>query len=54
MRRRSNAGLELRRLRITNRAYILYEGRIWLEGTSEQLATDPEARRLYLGDQFSL
>ena len=41
-------------LRTTDRAYILYEGRILLSGTSRQLAEDPEARRIYLGEGFEL
>jgi lipopolysaccharide export system ATP-binding protein len=41
-------------LSITSRAYIMYQGRILVEGTSEMLATDPQARRFYLGDKFSL
>ena len=41
-------------LRVTNRAYIMYQGRILVEGTSEELTTDPQARRFYLGEQFSL
>ena len=41
-------------LRITDRAYIMYEGRILLQGTAEQLANDPEARKIYLGERFSL
>ena len=41
-------------LRITDRAYIMYEGRILLQGTAEELANDPEARKIYLGDRFSL
>jgi lipopolysaccharide export system ATP-binding protein len=41
-------------LSITNRAYIMYQGRILVEGTSEMLATDPQARRFYLGEKFSL
>jgi len=41
-------------LRITDRAYIMYEGRILLQGTAEALANDPEARKHYLGDRFSL
>jgi lipopolysaccharide export system ATP-binding protein len=41
-------------LRITDRAYIMFEGRILLQGTAEALANDPEARRHYLGDRFSL
>ncbi len=41
-------------LRITDRAYIMYEGQIIKDGTSEFLANDPEARKLYLGQNFTL
>lgn len=41
-------------LRTTDRAYILYEGKILLSGTSDELARDPMARRIYLGEQFVL
>jgi len=41
-------------LRTTDRAYILYEGKILLSGTSDELARDPMARRIYLGEQFEL
>ena len=41
-------------LSITDRAYLMYEGRILKEGTAESLANDEEARRLYLGSQFEL
>jgi len=41
-------------LRVTSRAYIMYQGKILVEGTSDELATDPQARRFYLGEQFSL
>ena len=41
-------------LRTTDRAYILYEGRILLSGTSRELAEAPEARRIYLGEEFEL
>ena len=41
-------------LRITDRAYIMYEGRILIHGTSEQLANDPRAREIYLGQRFTL
>jgi lipopolysaccharide export system ATP-binding protein len=41
-------------LRITDRAYIMYEGRILLQGTAEELANDPDARKHYLGERFSL
>jgi lipopolysaccharide export system ATP-binding protein len=41
-------------LSITERAYLLYEGRILKAGTAEELANDPEVRRLYLGQNFEL
>jgi lipopolysaccharide export system ATP-binding protein len=41
-------------LRITDRAYIMYEGRILMHGSAEQLAGDPRARQIYLGERFSL
>ncbi|MGH9586345.1 MAG: LPS export ABC transporter ATP-binding protein [Acidobacteriaceae bacterium] len=41
-------------LSVTDRAYIINEGRIFAAGTPEQLANDPEVRRLYLGEGFSL
>ena len=41
-------------LTITDRAYIMFDGRIHLEGTSEELVSDPQARKLYLGEDFRL
>jgi lipopolysaccharide export system ATP-binding protein len=41
-------------LSVTDRAYIIDEGRIFRQGTPEQLATDVEVRRVYLGESFSL
>jgi lipopolysaccharide export system ATP-binding protein len=41
-------------LAITDRAYLMFEGRILKEGSADQLAEDEEARRLYLGSQFRL
>lgn len=41
-------------LSITDRAYLLYEGTVLKSGTTEYLANDPEARKLYLGDKFRL
>src|SRR5213079_224497 len=38
----------------TDRAYIINEGRIFRTGTPEQLGGDPEVRRVYLGESFSL
>jgi len=39
-------------LEITDRSYILHEGRIILSGTSEILVKDPKARQVYLGERF--
>lgn len=41
-------------LAITDRAYLMFEGKILREGTAEQLAEDEEAKKLYLGRQFKL
>jgi lipopolysaccharide export system ATP-binding protein len=41
-------------LAITDRAYLMFEGRILKEGTATSLAEDEEAKRLYLGKQFKL
>ena len=41
-------------LSITNRSYLMFEGRILKSGTSEFLANDEDARRLYLGEAFKL
>ena len=41
-------------LRITDRASIMYEGRILVEGSAAYLTTHPEARKFYLGDRFAL
>jgi lipopolysaccharide export system ATP-binding protein len=41
-------------LATTNRAYIMFEGRVLIEGSAEHLAQDEEARRIYLGKSFSL
>jgi len=41
-------------LSITDRAYLLFEGKILKAGTAEFLASDPEARKLYLGETFRL
>lgn len=39
-------------LRITDRAYLLFEGRILFQGTSEELAENPIVREKYLGRNF--
>jgi len=41
-------------LSITDRSYLLFDGKILKSGTSESLANDEEARRLYLGEKFTL
>lgn len=41
-------------LAITDRAYLMFEGKILREGTTEELAVDEEAKKLYLGRQFKL
>lgn len=41
-------------LRVTHRAYIINGGRIFRAGTPEALSRDPEVRRVYLGENFSL
>ncbi|NJB66712.1 lipopolysaccharide export system ATP-binding protein [Desulfobaculum xiamenense] len=41
-------------LRICDRAYLVYEGRIILSGTPDEICADPKARRVYLGESFSL
>ncbi|MEM6398418.1 MAG: LPS export ABC transporter ATP-binding protein [Bacteroidota bacterium] len=41
-------------LNITDRAYLMSEGAIFLDGTAEELAANEEARRVYLGKDFEL
>ena len=41
-------------LSICDRAYLLIEGKIYKHGTAEELATDEQVRRLYLGRNFEL
>lgn len=41
-------------LSITDHAYLLFEGQVLKQGDSEFLANDPEARKLYLGEDFRL
>jgi lipopolysaccharide export system ATP-binding protein len=41
-------------LAITDRAYILHDGRILVSGTASEIASDPKAREIYLGERFSL
>jgi lipopolysaccharide export system ATP-binding protein len=41
-------------LEIVDRAYILYEGAVLMEGKPEDIVSDEEVRRVYLGDRFQL
>jgi lipopolysaccharide export system ATP-binding protein len=41
-------------LRVTDRAYIINRGRIFRSGTPEELGSDAEVRKVYLGDNFQL
>ncbi len=41
-------------LSITDRSYLLFEGKVEVSGTSEFLASDPKAREIYLGERFTL
>ena len=41
-------------LSITDRSYLLYDGKVLFSGTSNELSEDEEARRLYLGDKFKM
>lgn len=41
-------------LSITDRAYLLYEGRVLKNGTAEELAADPMVKKVYLGSNFEL
>jgi len=41
-------------LSITDRTYLLYEGRIIISGTAQELADDEQVRRVYLGQNFEL
>ena len=41
-------------LSITDRAYLLYDGKVLKHGTIDELSEDEEVRRLYLGSKFSM
>ena len=41
-------------LSITDRAYLIAEGRILISGTADDLINDPAARKIYLGEQFKM
>jgi lipopolysaccharide export system ATP-binding protein len=41
-------------LSITDRAYLVADGKILISGTAQDLINDPEARKIYLGEKFSM
>src|SRR6187455_1866429 len=41
-------------LSITDRAYLMVEGKLFKDGTAEELASDPQVRKVYLGQNFEL
>ncbi|GAB1401502.1 LPS export ABC transporter ATP-binding protein [Elusimicrobiota bacterium] len=41
-------------LEIIDRAYIIYDGRILLEGSAQDLINSPEAKKVYLGENFKM
>ena len=41
-------------LKIVDRAYILHEGRVLMEGAPDEIVADADVRRVYLGERFSL
>lgn len=41
-------------LSITDRSYLLFEGKVLKSGTSEELADDEQVRKVYLGENFEL
>jgi lipopolysaccharide export system ATP-binding protein len=41
-------------LKIVNRAYIIYEGKIIVHGSSLELINDENAKKLYLGERFNM
>jgi len=41
-------------LSITDRSYIMFEGRILISGSSDELINNPKARKIYLGEKFTM
>ena len=41
-------------LKVIDRGYIIYKGRVLVEGSAEFLANDPQAREIYLGPEFNM
>jgi len=41
-------------LKLTDRAYIIFQGQVLIEGTADVLIKDKKAREIYLGDDFKI
>ena len=41
-------------LGLIDRAYIIHSGRVLTEGRPQEIVSDPDVRRVYLGDRFTL
>ena len=41
-------------LKMVDRAYLIHQGRVILEGDAEKLVEDPKAREIYLGPEFNI
>jgi lipopolysaccharide export system ATP-binding protein len=41
-------------LSITDRAYLMVDGKLFKDGTAEELASDPQVRKVYLGQNFEV
>jgi lipopolysaccharide export system ATP-binding protein len=41
-------------LSLVDRAYLIHDGRVMIQGKPEVISNDPEARRVYLGESFSV
>jgi len=41
-------------LSLVDRAYLIHDGRVMIQGRPETITADPEARRVYLGDSFAI
>ena len=41
-------------LKMVDRAYLIHQGRVLLEGDAEKLVEDPQAREIYLGPEFNI
>ena len=48
------AQLESPTLAITDRAYLIHEGKVLVSGTREFLVNDPQSRKIYLGEDFNM